>query len=196
MSELIKIFKDFISRDIIYIFGGSSVIISFMYYYNQLNISNLSTFEYVFLCAFGYVIGFIIQETLSMVGIITTAHFKPGKIVKYFYRLFTKSEWEDIIGLDQVEKQLAFYEKAPERIITQIERIITLKHIGTTIGSSFLVSSVILLFKFIETKSNYDLTIFISVLTFSILLIIQSWIKGAQQIKYMSEVVDRINKNT
>lgn len=62
MNELVKALKNFIVRDIIYILGGASVIISFLYLFGKIDIirKETPTVIFLFIAGIGYVIGYSI----------------------------------------------------------------------------------------------------------------------------------------
>ena len=65
MDEFIKSFKSFLYRDIFYILGGSTVILSFLYFLDLVQILKLETPLLVFGIGISYVIGYTVQETFS-----------------------------------------------------------------------------------------------------------------------------------
>ena len=68
MNELIKTLKNFLVRDLIYIIGGSTVIICLSYSFGILCKSSLPTPYYLFIVGIAYAIGYTIQEIFSLVS--------------------------------------------------------------------------------------------------------------------------------
>lgn len=164
MNELAKVFKNFIYRDIVYIIGGSCVILSFLHLFDKTCIIRKDTHTaiYLFLAGLAYVIGYCVQDTASWMGIVTTSsYFKPGPIRIWFYEHFTREKWENVFPnikdqkkedrekkIFQRLKETEFKIKKKHR--AEHERIISLMLIGTTIGPSGLVSAFLLLCKIIR----------------------------------------------
>jgi len=163
MNELVKALKNFIVRDIIYIIGGASVILSFLYLFNKLDIigKEIPTAVYLFLAGIAYVIGYCIQELFSLAHIVTTAsYFEPWLILRRLYYSFLHRPWTDIFPdipdgeqrrehifrrLDEAE--LKIQEKACPDNKAERERLISLMLVGTSIGPCSLVSGFLLLYK-------------------------------------------------
>lgn len=191
MNQLIKALKNFIIRDIIYIIGGASVILSFLYLLGKTNIISdpTSKVAYLYIAGISYVVGYCVQDTASWLGIVTTAsHFTPCRIQKWFYRRFTHSPWQGIPltrnELNQAE--LIIQERACADNKAGRERLISLLQVGTTIGPCGLVAGILLLIKtFIDANraSAFNIILAGSVLLTSALLIILAWIKTLQLIE-------------
>lgn len=204
MNELFKALKNFIVRDIIYIIGGSSVILSFLYLSGKMCIitGEKSVFFYLFIAGISYVIGYCIQELFSLMHIVTTAsYFDPWRILKKLYHCLTHRGWKDIkLTDDELDKaNIVIQERAYQDIKADRERIISLMMVGTTIGPCGLISGILLLIKavdtisnfpFLTTVSNLDLKLAIAVILISILLIILGWIKGLQLMKNTEGLYD------
>ena len=202
MAELFKTLKDFITRDILYIIGGFSVGTSFYFGYTGGNIETIFTFiegmgapAFLIAISFSHIIGYCIQETLCLTPIVTTARFKPGILTAFFYRAYTNKDWEISSNFDFLRTNIIHFNSLSEKQTNEYERVIFLKHIGVTIGTNWLVSSLILFF---YAQNHCSLVLFkigVFVFVFAIALIVHSWVKGAQQILYL-EYFDQISKKT
>jgi len=202
MNELVKTLKNFIVRDIIYIIGGSSVIVSFLYLFNKTDAfgKEIHTAIYLLVAGLAYMIGYCIQETASWIRIVTTASFfEPWPILTWFYCRFLHRKWEPIFSdiaegeyrrnnilerLDQAE--LIIKEEASEDNKAERDRIISLMHMGTTMGPCSLVSCILLLIKAIidiNCSLGFNITILVSVLIIGGLMIVLAWIKALQLMK-------------
>jgi hypothetical protein len=181
MGELVKILGKFFSRDFLYILGGASVLFSVLYAFDK-NIAGAYPVEIkIFVVGVCYVLGYLIQDVLSLTPLITTSQPKPKSFLKWIYKRFTKKNWERIHEVDYAITRIELTKKYQVKDLEDLERLISLKHIGTTMGSCWLVSGLILIVKGIYSKIIHtDLFGFI-VLALGVLLIILGWLKGMQQ---------------
>lgn len=201
MNELVKALKNFIVRDIIYIIGGVSVILSFLYLFNRIDIivKETHTAIYLFIAGIAYVIGYCLQDTFSLFGIVTTAsYFKPCRLQKWLYkRLERKDNWKDIPKFDPIEADIKIdYAKDYPDSKAFRERITALMQIGTTMGPCGIVSGLLLVIKaFINTKCHFSFNITLAgvVSIISLLLILVGWIKAIQLMEYTYHLSLNIN---
>lgn len=187
MDELAKTLRHFITRDLLYVVGGSAVALAFLHLFNRLPSTNQPTVYFVFLAGVGYVIGYAIQDGLGLTPLFTTGQVaEAGPVLKFLYARHTRSEWKPIqdIDLDQAYRQVN--ERAHERTLAELQRIITLRHIGTTMGSNSLVVAVLLTFRWCQREETFDLALAISSALLSLLLLVIAWIKSAQQFRFIA----------
>lgn len=198
MSELVKAVKDFLTRDLLYIIGGCCVIVSFFYMFGRLPESSLSTSQLIGILAVGYVIGYGVQDGLSIIRIVTTRHLtKPSGCMKTVYCGFTGRRWKTIESeLDFPKDYYEFVAAADGDVLSELRRIITLKHIGTTIGANVLVASVPLLFRALCTNAPFDWTLFGAAIVASAIFLTLSRLKGYQQTRYIYEMQDFVSQPT
>ncbi len=71
MDELVKAFQKFLMRDLSFIIGGGAVILSSLYAFDRLPGESTSTFWHVLGVAFAYIVGYAIQDALSLCRIIS-----------------------------------------------------------------------------------------------------------------------------
>lgn len=188
MNELVSALRQFITRDVMYLLGGSCVLSSLLLLLNKTDLffSTISTYETLLWVGIAYITGFAIQETLSLTPLVTTQNiYKPGAIVKYFYKRFTNNEWTDIDCTNWDSSLFNFEKNAPERTYQNYQRIISLKHIGTAAGSSLYVSSGLLLVYAICEKYIFSWVLFFGSTFLAISLAITAWVKGAQQTQFI-----------
>jgi len=213
MNELVKALKNFIVRDIIYIIGGASVIITFLYLFGKIDTirKETPTVIYLFIAGISYVIGYCIQELFSFLHIVTTAsYFKPCAVQKWLYHCLTLSKWKEIaLNENQLdEAELLIQEKACTDTKADRERIISLMMVGTTMGPCTFVSGILLVIGAIAINLNFccrptrvtvntcfDLKLGITFLLASLLLIILGWIKGMQLMKNTEQLYNRLREN-
>lgn len=94
MNELIKSLKDFIFRDIIYIIGGVSVILSLLYAFDEMDVigKKPSIFTVLYIAGIGYILGWLIQTIFSVFHIVTTSqNYRPKMLpIKLLYICFMR----------------------------------------------------------------------------------------------------------
>lgn len=187
MNELVKALKNFIVRDIIYIIGGASVILSFLYLCCKIDTSKQSinitiipesanVIFYIIGIGLAYVIGYCIQEVFSLLHVVTTAnYFRPRFPLRWLYRCLVGENWEDVFSdpdipdgrqhRQEVSKRLrkadiTINEKTSQDNKTYRERLTSLMMIGTVLGPCALVSGLLLLWKALPTFSEKFITSF------------------------------------
>lgn len=94
MDESLKALKDFIFRDILYILGGVSVILSILYAYDKMDVvcKDLSIFIVLYIVGISYVLGFRVVDPNNILC-ISHCHHVPklstkemaDKIVIYMF---------------------------------------------------------------------------------------------------------------
>jgi len=94
MVESLKALKDFIFRDILYILGGVSVILSILYAYDKMDVvcKDLSIFIVLYIVGISYVLGWLIQTTFSVFHIVTTSqNYRPKRwLIKLLFICFMR----------------------------------------------------------------------------------------------------------
>lgn len=178
MNELLKAFKHFITRDIIYIIGGSSVIISILYSFDKLPQSDLNLAYYLLAAGISYVIGYTLQDISCLFpGFTTKPRTKANELQKCLFNRFCRDDW------DKLEKSKDDFFEIPEkitneRILADYDRVINLMMIGTVTCPCFFISSIFLFFRLIcndnKTSSGFDLLLVVAAIFISIC----QWILG------------------
>lgn len=132
-----------------------------------------------------YGIGYAVQEGLSLTPLVSTAPvFTPSPFVQWLYLQFAKRPWKPV----EVDEGsfTSFENNATERQFTQFQRIVTLMHIGATLGCNWLLAGILLILRFFVACDPFDLTMGIAAFVFSFVLISMCWIKGAQQVQFVA----------
>jgi len=131
IRKLAESLSYFVTRDVLYVVGGSSVILSFLYLFDRLPGSDLPTVWYVLGAGIAYVIGYAIQDGLSLTPITTTQSvIHPNRVVKKLYEWFAGPPWKDIPDHDHELATILVTEQAGERTIAELRRIISIKQWG------------------------------------------------------------------
>jgi len=164
MNELVKALKDFIGRDIVYITGGVSVILSFLYSFDKINDvfgEDPSIYTVIYIAAIGYVIGWFIQDISALITgqcMTTSLNYQPSTRIQKYYRKFIAvdktCELKDILDkkIDEIDASIKI-NKDESRNIAEVERIVSHVLIGTSIGPCWCISSVVL---FIKAITEWD----------------------------------------
>jgi len=198
MEPLIKAFGRFIRRDVTYILGGGSVIISFFYctgYFDRL--LNLPDAFYLFMVGIAYVIGYAIQDGFSLTPFATTtSYFTPSPIVRWLYKQFVRQPWEDNKeSFNPYERLVYFNQKEMDKQIPQSslefrERIIAFEMIGMTMGPCAGVSSIFLFIRAVVSSQQrcFNILLAIGILLLGILFLALGWIKATQQMEFSEKL--------
>lgn len=197
MNEFVKSLRNFLARDLLYIIGGTCVIASFLYLFDRLPEEQPPIPYLVILAGVAYAIGYAVQDSMSFLPIVTSRHIDdPGKLSRCYYWCFTRREWMPVS--ERVDFPKDYYravDNMSEREIEEFRRLITLKHIGTSIGSNLLVAFVFLFARYFSAYEEFDAWIAFFSLVLSIFLIVQSWVKGLQQTQFVTMVLEEENTN-
>lgn len=95
MAELVAAFRRFLTRDLVFVVGGGSIIVSWLHVHNRLPVGNIPTWLLLFTAATAYVVGYAAQELWSTMGIVSTGHMtwivRDARWLPTVYRWFTGS---------------------------------------------------------------------------------------------------------
>ncbi len=193
MDKLIETLKDFITRDLLYVVGGGTVGLSFCFLFDVPIPQSPSTAMSLLAAGIAYGIGYAIQDGLSLTRIVTTAPVvTPGRVVQSLYRQFVRTDWSQIDSAEFTKAQDLFTTIASDRDYTQWNRIVSLKHIGSTLGSSGLVAALLLVASAVgEDGEARSVALALGSLVVSLTLIALSWVKGAQQSQFVLSIYRR-----
>jgi len=196
MNEIIKGLGKFLSRDLMYVIGGSSFLLSISFAFgldfNVIAELTKNTVLTLFMLGVAYVLGYINQEVLCLSPLLTTSKIKnPNRFLQWVYLRFTKSAFKQPNDFEYTSERIKLLKHYKEEELKDFERIVALKHIGSAVGSNWFISSIILLFTCYTKSVSHVGWIFSSYLLFAALaLILLAWIKGMQQYVTMNEVIN------
>jgi hypothetical protein len=180
MDELLKVIRYFVTRDVLYIIGGSAVLLSFLHLFDKLSWTPRPTALYLLFAAIAYPVGYAIQDSLAVLGVISSRmEVDPPSVVKRLYQRFTRSPWKEVPNQQDLERFKAELPDGPVRY--QLERIITLQQVGTSVGPAFLVSAAFMVTRWLSKEDGFDLAVAVAGLLLGTLLTMMGWIKAAQQ---------------
>lgn len=186
MSKLTKSIRNFIVRDIVYILGGASVILGFLYVWGKIDVSkkavniniipeSANIIFYVIGIGLAYAVGYCLQEIFSLLHIVKTAdYFRPLFPLRWLYRCLIGERWQDVfpdipkgrrrrwdVTKRLREANIIINEKASQDDKTHREWIASFMTVCTTLGPCALVSGVLLLWKGLPTflKNNPEIAV-------------------------------------
>jgi hypothetical protein len=211
MGELFKAFERFIARDLILIVSGSLVIGSFLYCFGRLPRREDSWVLYFLLGGMAYFIALAIQDCFALLGLVALVAVRdlpfrclgqqPFLWLYKRYHRFNRNApeypiWEPItIDLDIVRDELA--ELPNKEALDRLERIVTLRQVGTAGGPCAIVAGLLLLARLgtlgYGHQHLWDQALPVVCLSGGVLLIVVSWVRGGQQAQFLSRWGERMN---
>ncbi len=182
MDELGRFLKRFVYRDIAYIVGGASVLLSLLRLVDRVPTADPGLPTLFFSSGVAYVVGYVVQDTCSILGIVTTrSHFRPGWLLQRIYALFEDRPWRDIPAPTPNHQSELLDKPMSDRADVEHERIASLRQVGTTIGPCWLLSAGLLFTTYWRRSGDaLDLALAVSATIAGLLLIVLSWLKGMQ----------------
>lgn len=197
MSELIRIVKYFITRDIVYLIGGSILMTSMFYAAGQVSkICNIGNAMLFVLAGLSYIIAVVLTDQAGALGIVSVSiECTPKKKMIDRFEKFTNRPWKEITK-DQKEE----FEKRKDNLKDdefrwQLERTVTLQMIGATCSPCVFLAAIGVGVHYVAALtsvsgldrivfidiSRVDVPILILLVWLSIGLRKMSWTKGLQQ---------------
>jgi len=145
IDDWIKFSRHYISRDLAFIIGGTSLLLCFNYFYpntkSHIFSPDISVPEYLFIAGVGYVLGYLVQDLSCVVcgKLITTSTKKllPSKLMKRAYEYYTRTkvDWEKLPDYDEDVATIFINLERSERNQAEIERLTAHLIMCMTIGS-------------------------------------------------------------
>jgi len=186
MDEFFKALRHFITRDLVYLVGGGSVVASFLYTFDRLPTPNDHVVVYLLIAGISYVVGYALQDGFSFLpGFTTTTPRTLNRYQRFLYERYTRTRWEEIpeaTNFQQVENALR-----DERQTALLERIISLQQVGTTVGPCWLVSAGLLGVRWwFKGGGRFGLALASASLFMGLVLAHLAWVRAGQQAQYLS----------
>ncbi|MBT3029302.1 MAG: hypothetical protein KME48_19255 [Candidatus Thiodiazotropha sp. (ex Ctena orbiculata)] len=185
VKELFSTLKDFLYRDIFYVLGGVTVLLSIILTFDIP--IKFTGWTGVYLAIFGYVVGYVLQEVVSIIGLTTTAYREPHDLIKKIGHRFAPSEdWEALPPPNMVDLSLlrkCLDEHCEDSCQKRINRTVNLKQVCSSMGSSLSVTTILL---FIAAYLHYPnekwfIPLAVASAVLSIALIAVNWLKQTQE---------------
>ena len=189
MNDLIKELRHFIVRDLVFMIGGGAVISSFLYVCPRFRPQPADHFVvFLFLAGLSYVVGYAVQDGTNLLGITRIA--PPRQLfclVRACYERLTGIPWEDIgHEVDFGKAERCILPGTPDGI--RLERIISLKQVGTTVGPCSLLSAITILVGNTRFGNYSDLLLSACATGLGLLLVLLGRIKAGEQAKLLERV--------
>ncbi len=195
MGDLVKAFERFITRDLMYVIGGASVIVAVLHVFGRIP-AELGGWQGLYAAGLGYVVGYVLQEVSSVVGIVSTKATKPmPATARWVYRRFEGQTWPDDLGIVPAEftkAKLKIDSTGSPRIQARLERIIGLKQVGTTIGPAMLLVALILAIGLLVGFTWFDVVLSGSALVIGVILVELGWLKNGQELLYVRDCAESL----
>lgn len=188
VEEAFGAFRDFLYRDAFYIVGGISIMLSFFYAIDRMEIiqpERMSDTAYV--VVLGYVVGYVAQEMISILGFVGTTYRRPSKFIRRLGKRFAPAEdWDgfpDVTEIDIQALRLCVDAHMSETTRKRNQRTINLKQVCSTMGAAGFISCFFLLMRALRNPQDGGISwaIFFGTLLLTLSLFIMNAIKNAQQ---------------
>lgn len=189
VSEVVKVIGHAITRDLIYVVGGSVIVASFLYAFDRFSTGEMPMLLQLFLVGVSYVLGYAAQELFGFLHITSTEHPpSPPRWAVCLHHRFTHGDWVNIGDKDYQMAEDVLFKQAAElggRAIERINRIIMLKQIGATMGACGAVALVFLARRVFHTafhtSCTFDICLSLGVLIATAVFIAISWVKRLEE---------------
>jgi len=184
IKETFETFREFIYRDLMYVVGGISVLLSVCYCFGGPPIS-AETWTLLYACFLGYIVGYALQEIFSVFGIVTTAYRKLGPIRLFWAKRFAPDERWDHLPLPanilMGKLRYCVGEHCPKDTRKRIDRTINLKHLGASGASFFVVGIFLFVASYKHPCDSWVVPLAVGAVALAIILALMSQTKSAQQ---------------
>jgi len=188
-----RIYENFLMRDLTYVFGGGLLLASVKYAYDgnlmgAIDYVSQNFLKFIVFVVISYFVGLIVQEGVSFINIKIKSKSKEIYIVKTAPEV-PKSYNDYFLLMADIQKNYGV------DTIRRIERTIYLKHVGATIGSTSLISCLILLVPLIKYQFREGDCVIISVLAvLTIVCLLGNRRKLNQQNETLKNLADNMKK--
>jgi hypothetical protein len=181
MDTLVRALGRFATRDIPYVIGGLSIILAFLKLIEFPFPPDPSTAQLLFSVGVAYPVGYVVQEAMSLTGLVSSSIIiddreDSNKCKKWFFKRWAKEAWKLPSKFNARHAYYEMYAKSPDAT-AEIERPIFLKHIGSAIGSSWLVCSPLLAISSWRTGNSSLGVVAGAAFILSLLLILFGWLQ-------------------
>ena len=192
VGSLVKVFQDYIYRDILYVLAGAAVLLAFLYAFDRLRVQDVPTVFALILVGFCYIVGYVVQETASLTGVVSTSYARPGKVLTWVLTRYSGDVYGDMPkreSIDPVWRQIAACSrKLPADEKAVIDRTSNLMQVGTAVGPACFLASLLVFLRGLRSRASFRKTFFsfdsalaMSLLTLSLLLITHGRMKAVQK---------------
>lgn len=189
MENLIIFFARFLYRDIIWILGGSLVLITIAYGADfeeaELAIAELTNAVYFLAAVFSWIVGYVVQDIAGILHITSTSveskiATNPSNFVKWMYKRFIGSDYcppSESVDVTHVWFPLKDNSTAEG---AYYERLIGLLVVGACIGPASLIAAISILVHAAPQFDTHSIVTSVLLLLLSVFLLVLARIKLLQ----------------
>jgi hypothetical protein len=166
------------------VIGGLSTILAFLTLMEVPFPTDPSSAQLLLSVGVAYPIGYICQEAMSLTPLLSTSIvMKRGPFFWSFleqcFQRWAGEPWSVPPDFDARRAYYRMYAK-PLDEVAAIDRLMFLKHIGTAIGSSWFVCSLLFAASWYRTGNSKFLIVAAAAFLLSLLLILFGWLQGME----------------
>jgi len=186
LEKVVKAFREFIARDLVFIVSGGAVVGTFLYVFNRVPNSDDSWILFALLGGIGYFVAYAIQDVLCIFHVLpSTPVSSPNGFVRWMYERYNRTRWAAIES--EIEPDEARH-TIPRKRQPELERLITFQQIGTAGGPCVLLCGIGFLVVWLCNRSAADLAVAIAGGILGLVLICLAWLKAAQRAQFLATV--------
>jgi hypothetical protein len=195
-DHLFKQMRFYIIRDAIYIVGGSIVLLALLERLDWLqHLSALTFGPSVLFASVAYVVGTIISHAASICHLVETNVYveqQPHRLAQWIYYRHFRRPWDLPATTPDLRRRYEtthqwIYDKGSEWEVSNLERIIALKHVGNVVSPCCLVASMVLA----PVNNSGSLPISLSALSLGVLALPLGWAMAGRQTKFVLDRSER-----
>lgn len=186
-EDLLKTFNYFITRDLIYILSGGTLMLSTLHFYDRLPPHDFPTAAFIFSAGIAHVIGYAVQELFCLTRLCSTA--PKDTVWQWVITLFNFYEGRDFPKGENASGKFRTLVADPNnKNMGEFQRIITLRMISTAMAPSLLISAIPLLmrWKWIS-QDSFDWALGLIAILLGFILWVLGWLKAAQMTSFLYE---------
>ena len=189
MNEFVKAISRFVTRDIPYIVGGTSVILCFLYLLDAHITKDIPLPFILFYAGIAYVLGYAIKDGLSLLRIICTGiRVTPNRLLIFLFNRWTGGPWKTPNDFDAEHMYLQLYTEPKNEALVPIERIISLMSLAHTMGTTWLICTILLGLKCFIDPNPFNLSLCFFSLILSVILILLGWLQLMQSVHWLHQI--------
>ncbi len=206
VEEVLKVFRNFIFRDVMYLTSGTLVFSSMyvIWFLDEIKLFKDSDIQskpiifvlYMSIILLTYAFGYGLQELFSVLRIISTRYNKPKcKLMIWILSNFfagADSQWTDMLDRKKVSI-LEIWGKRDkiknESKKSRINRAVNLMHIGTALTPGIMITFLIIFIKLIFDFSVFYLLLSIFSFAFFLIMLLVSKIKNYELSLILYEII-------
>lgn len=143
MNEMTRAIGVFLGRDLFYVLGGILVLTA------SFGVpDDIALFGALVISGSGYVVGFFAQELFTFLRITRTNEkaFLPSEWDKRIFQWYSREKWSQPDGFDYAAA-MKHLDDSPHGVRSRMERVVVLKHLCSSVGSSLCLASLIAIYR-------------------------------------------------